>query len=654
MQFMDAYKKTRKFEGGYANNPNDRGGATIFGISSKYWPEDFATVKSLVDQGRSDEAEAYTQNFYKKNFWDTSGAEKAPEQLQPLVFDAAVNHGVGTAKKFLASSGDDPNVFLDQRQAYMSNIVKNDPSQAVFQKGWENRVNEQRPDDFEGMSDEELAKIAGVSLGGEDSANFDGLSDEELAKIAGVSLQPAENAVDTTNAQQFAADHPILRTVGRAGRAVAGGLASLPDVALLPLKTASLATGMGLEKAGFENAGKKLENIGTTPSLHDTVLALIDKGTGGKLMPTGTIDKIGDFAGEMISSALPASQASKIPTAKDALISALNPQATLQREVLLNSKVPPQPKITSDDLRRAASAEYKNATEKGGILSDNVVNKFLDNIKTNVRPKDAVAAALTKDDPSNEVIDTLESMTRGQPMSLDRLQAIDESLGNLIDKHVEFGRIKKEGLGLTKIQEALRDMVESAGPEDIQGKEGFQSLSKARDLWARSRRLSDIERIVNRAKLTEQPATSIKAGLRTFISNPKNERGFSEKEWKAIKNAAETGLLKELTGMVGSRLFSVGALIKGGPAAGVAAKGAEMASRQIGTANQLSKAQKAMDLIANGVEKSQPSRLTQTGAIAAALAGSNAVSQTKNSEEELLKKMMIQQLLKQPTHATIQ
>lgn len=143
MMFDNIYNQTRKFEGGYANHPNDRGGATIFGVSSKYWPNEFATIKALVDQGKSAEAEAFTKNFYKTNFYDAAGVEKAPPELQPMLFDAAVNHGVGTARKMLASSTT-PEDFLNNRQKYMDQIVKNDPSQAVFQKGWENRVNQQR------------------------------------------------------------------------------------------------------------------------------------------------------------------------------------------------------------------------------------------------------------------------------------------------------------------------------------------------------------------------------------------------------------------------------------------------------------------------------------------------------------------------------
>ena len=37
-QFEPAFEKTMKFEGGYANNPADRGGETYRGIARKIWP----------------------------------------------------------------------------------------------------------------------------------------------------------------------------------------------------------------------------------------------------------------------------------------------------------------------------------------------------------------------------------------------------------------------------------------------------------------------------------------------------------------------------------------------------------------------------------------------------------------------------------------
>lgn len=137
--FDQAYAFMRDMEGGYSDSKSDRGGATQFGISSKSWPKEFATVKSLVDAGRADEAEAFTRDFYKRNFWDPIGGDSLPPQLATIVFDSAVNHGPGTAKDLRQRSGDDPVQFLRERENYYRSIAANDPTQKANLQGWLNR-----------------------------------------------------------------------------------------------------------------------------------------------------------------------------------------------------------------------------------------------------------------------------------------------------------------------------------------------------------------------------------------------------------------------------------------------------------------------------------------------------------------------------------
>jgi len=130
-----------------------------------------------------------------------------------------------------------------------------------------------------------------------------------------------------TPAQEFANEHPIARTVGRAGRSLATGLSSLPDIPLLVPKTLALMGSMagnalaepyskmfpqefqGQVRGGVNQAFSALENLGRTPTMADQTRGLVDQTTGGRLAPTGMIDKIGDFGAEMISSAVPFSKA---------------------------------------------------------------------------------------------------------------------------------------------------------------------------------------------------------------------------------------------------------------------------------------------------------------------------------------------------------
>jgi hypothetical protein len=633
--FDIAYNQTRNFEGGYSDHPKDRGGPTIYGISSKNWPNEFATVKALVDQGRKAEAEEYTKNFYNEKFFKPSGAENAPPELQPLIFDAAVNHGVGTAKKILASSGGDPSQFLNQRQAYMDQIVQNDPSQAVFQKGWENRVEAQRDDSLTPQEQAELAQLE-AQLGGQ--SQDDELTPQEQAELAQLEAQSFAPQNDTnipktlTPAQEFQNEQPLIRTVGRGGRAVASGLASAADLALLVPKTAAIGIGMGVEAMGAPKIGKAIQNFGMVPTMADTTKALIDQYTGDKLKPTGFWDKTGDFVSETIASAAPftkgAAFAEKLkqpPNGGNAVSAVLNPQKVAEN-IFIN-KYPAPEKITADIVRKSAGEAYKIAEQKGGILAPKAVDSFLDTLQTTVKPKDIIAQALSKNDPANEVMDVLEEMARGKQMSLESLQSIDEVLSNKIDGFIEFGRPKKEGLGLIKIQDALREMVEKAGEGDIVGsKEGFYALAEGRKLWSKAAKLRDVERIVTRAEMSQQPANAMKAGFRTLYNNPNRMRGFSKQEQAAIKKAAETGIVGELLSGVGSRLTGIGASLVGGPQGYVIGKGAEMSARGMGSALQAKRAQALANMIAKPTPTTSQPLLTQQGA-ATALGLANALGQ---------------------------
>lgn len=103
MSFESAYTATMGVEGGYANNPTDRGGETYRGISRKHWPSwngwsVIDTTKNLPDfPGRLahiQELQASVRSFYEQNFWRQCGADRVESpEVGAVLFDAAVNHG---------------------------------------------------------------------------------------------------------------------------------------------------------------------------------------------------------------------------------------------------------------------------------------------------------------------------------------------------------------------------------------------------------------------------------------------------------------------------------------------------------------------------------------------------------------------------------
>lgn len=99
MKFEDAIGLVLKYEGGYVNDPDDPGGETNFGISKRVYPN--LDIKNLTL------TEAVM--IYRKEYWDAVRASELPEGIRLLVFDTAVNMGVGSTVRMLQ-------LLLEQKQ----------------------------------------------------------------------------------------------------------------------------------------------------------------------------------------------------------------------------------------------------------------------------------------------------------------------------------------------------------------------------------------------------------------------------------------------------------------------------------------------------------------------------------------------------------
>jgi len=89
MTFEDCIDVILHFEGGLVNHPNDPGKITNFGISQKAYPH--INIENLtVDQAK---------NIYKIDYWDRIQANAMPPAFRLMVFDCAVNQGIGFATK---------------------------------------------------------------------------------------------------------------------------------------------------------------------------------------------------------------------------------------------------------------------------------------------------------------------------------------------------------------------------------------------------------------------------------------------------------------------------------------------------------------------------------------------------------------------------
>lgn len=189
--FEIAYGETAIFEGGYVNDPVDKGGETHLGIARKFngdwkgW--------SIVDQIKAKHPNDYkarinangklaelAKDLFRKRYWNPIRGDEIPDQhIANKVFDTGVNMGVSRTVKFLQQGlnllnrnqknysdvdidgklgdatlnalvqflkleQDKPDYLLKllnlQQASHYVDIMKRDSTQERFARGWLNRV----------------------------------------------------------------------------------------------------------------------------------------------------------------------------------------------------------------------------------------------------------------------------------------------------------------------------------------------------------------------------------------------------------------------------------------------------------------------------------------------------------------------------------
>ena len=99
--FINAFNHLIINEGGYSDDPVDKGGKTIYGITSRDYPHQFTIIYQLFNEGNKALALKAAENFYRKEFWNPLYEEIPDSSLAFKVFDLSVNRGKGTAIKLL-------------------------------------------------------------------------------------------------------------------------------------------------------------------------------------------------------------------------------------------------------------------------------------------------------------------------------------------------------------------------------------------------------------------------------------------------------------------------------------------------------------------------------------------------------------------------
>lgn len=148
--FNEIIETVLKHEGGYVDDPYDKGGQTNYGISKRAHPD--VDIKRLTRQ--------QAKQIYYDHYWIPSRAQELPERLRGPYFDMVVNHGQQNAVRILqqacngrpgiqiaqdgligpqtigASRKLEKKRLISYRVLFFAHIIENNETQERFWYGW--------------------------------------------------------------------------------------------------------------------------------------------------------------------------------------------------------------------------------------------------------------------------------------------------------------------------------------------------------------------------------------------------------------------------------------------------------------------------------------------------------------------------------------
>ena len=158
-------------EGGFVNHPADKGGPTKYGITTStlmhYWTYKYNRTATPTIEDIKNLTETEARDIYLAMYIESPAFDVLPSiAMQEAIIDAGINHGIGTATKFLqyalnalgehltvdgvigpktlTAANKYPSdlittLMLAERAKFYGNILKNQRTQLVFAAGWFNR-----------------------------------------------------------------------------------------------------------------------------------------------------------------------------------------------------------------------------------------------------------------------------------------------------------------------------------------------------------------------------------------------------------------------------------------------------------------------------------------------------------------------------------
>lgn len=482
--------------------------------------------------------------------------------------------------------------------------------------------------DLSQYSDDQLRQIAGIGNPAP-AADLSQYSDEDLAKAAGVQLKSQPGFIDRvagdlTNRANEGADAIVAYKAGGQGLAQTGlqvagkmGAGALNDVVSEGINSLTPdAVKQGLA-SGAQTAANVIDNNSIGRKVGDMLLSGRDAYSDfARNNPNAarSLEAAGNIAAVLPMAKTITSAGQTVGDVGNGLKSAAD--FSIANDVGKNlpgilgdtrsGSIKPSA-ITRDMVKNAASNAYKFADQAGAEIQPQLTNKAISFVESGLQEPFFGGRVLTSEQKS--VNDALSEFlpAKGQAATLRDFQALDSNLGDKASMAYIAGDTNKARI-IGDVQSKIRTLLqpENLSPGDVTGStEGIDALTNhAIPLWATQAKMADIEKIIDRANMMDNPSTAIKTGLRNLSLNEGKMAQYPAEVQKLIIKGAQTGKTDDLLGIFGSRLNAIAGQAVGGVPGAIMSNASSMAARDARTALKNNQA----DAILNGlVENVRPS-----------------------------------------------
>jgi len=211
----------------------------------------------------------------------------------------------------------------------------------------------------------------------------------------------------------------------------------------------------------------------------------------------------------------------------------------------------PRTAAAADEI---ASNGYRIVDKSGLTFSPDFVNSALDDTRP-TSPRELARESTTGKTKVSDVLDNLDAF-RDKPMTIQQYQGMMEGLSAKIREETDINGVSPTGQQLTRIRQELKNKFEGAAPADISSGKitDITTFKDANKAYMQARKMETLEKMQDYANGTDNPTTSIKQQVRTFLKSEKKTAGWDDDEIQAMKDAADRGTLGSIMHYLGNRL----------------------------------------------------------------------------------------------------